>query len=254
MQKHKSKFTNSESPKTLTDIQHCLRLNDLDEIGDGTHYLDFHMLGLFSFNQMTLQEAVDFWMTFCHHIDVIPDTVTIHPDKPEWKSLYEKYNVNVVLDPECVWSDGSIGGYCTEFYKDGVEIGNIVNTLGQHIDCGFGMERLESFYTGTETISKNQILQRTINVLIDSGVMPSNVGRGYVLRKLIRIGVNNGVEFTDHPIIEKERKRIERIRNSIPRLVSKNPDKDDKFFWETYGITREELEEVYPLIFVTQVI
>lgn len=252
MQKHKSKFTDSESPKTLTDIQHCLRLNDLDEIGDGTHYLDFHMLGLFSFNQMTLQEAVDFWMDFCHHIDVIPDTVTIHPDKQEWKSLYSRYNVNVVLDPECVWSDGNIGGYCTEFYKDGVEIGNIVNTLGQHIDCGFGMERLESFYTGTEIISKNEILERTIRVLIDSDVIPSNTGRGYVLRKLIRMGLNDDIDLLNHPMVEKEVKRIERIRNSIPRLVVKNPDKDSTFFWETYGITLDELQEIYPSCFMTE--
>lgn len=249
MQKHKSKFTDSETPNTLTDIQRCLRLNDLDEIGDGTHYLDFHMLGLFSFNKMTLQEAVDFWMQFCHYINVIPDTVTIHPDKQEWITLYSKHDVHVTLDPECVWSDGSIGGYCTEFYKDGVEIGNIVNTLDRHIDCGFGMERLESFYTGQPIISKEEILERTIEVLLHSNVQPSSLGRGYILRKLIRMGVNHEIQFIEHPIIEKEIKRIERIRNSVPRWVNKNPNKDEKFFWETYGITKDEILEIYPLFF-----
>ena len=37
--------------------------------------------------------------------------------------------VLVRIDNECLWSDGNIGGYCTEFYKNDIEIGNIVNTL-----------------------------------------------------------------------------------------------------------------------------
>jgi alanyl-tRNA synthetase len=46
MQKHKPRFLDPTHTGILSDIQHCLRLNDLDEIGDGTHLLDFHMLGL----------------------------------------------------------------------------------------------------------------------------------------------------------------------------------------------------------------
>ena len=79
-------------------------------------------------------------------IDV--DYVTIHPDKlDEWRSLYDNYDVEVRADEECKWSDGDIGGYCTEFFKNDVEIGNIVNPLGTCIDVGFGLQRLNMFVT-----------------------------------------------------------------------------------------------------------
>lgn len=242
MQKHKKKFTDTEPSHTLSDIQHCVRLNDIDEIGDGTHYIDFKMLGLFSFNNMTVQNAVDFWMEFCTHIGVIPDTVTIHPDKSEWVELYSKYDVTVLFDEECIWSDGNIGGYCTEFYKDGIEIGNIVNTLGKHIDCGFGLERLENLSNSDQNYNSEHVLVRTINLLIESSILPSNTKHGYILRKLIRKSVIDGIKLPNNNVVEKEYKRIEKIRKDIPRWVRRNPDKDDTFFWDTYGISLEEME------------
>jgi hypothetical protein len=239
MQKHKSSFLSPPRSQTLGDVQHCLRLNDLDEIGDGTHFLDFYMLGLFSFEGWSVQQGVDFWMGFCRRLGVMPDTVTIHPDCPHWSSLYEGYPVQVTLDPECRWSDGTIGGYCTEFYRDGVEIGNIVNPLGRHLDCGFGLERLQSFSHPSPQPTSQQVIERTVGVLLDSGVVPSNRQQGYVLRKLIRKGI--GGSLPDHPWVSKERLRIERIRRDVPRLLKRHPTSHPEFFWETYGISPEEL-------------
>ena len=239
MQKHKSSFLSPPRSQTLGDVQHCLRLNDLDEIGDGTHFLDFYMLGLFSFEGWSVQQGVDFWMGFCRRLGVMPDTVTIHPDCPHWSSLYEGYPVQVTLDPECRWSDGTIGGYCTEFYRDGVEIGNIVNPLGRHLDCGFGLERLQSFSHPSPQPTSHQVIERTVGVLLDSGVVPSNRQQGYVLRKLIRKGI--GGSLPDHPWVSKERLRIERIRRDVPRLLKRHPTSHPEFFWETYGISPEEL-------------
>lgn len=241
MQKHKPTFLSPPHPHTLGDIQHCLRLNDLEEIGDGTHYLDFYMLGLFSFNEWSVQQGVDFWMEFCRSVGVLPDTVTIHPDCPHWRCLYDNHTVQVKFDPDCQWSDGTIGGYCTEFYKDGVEIGNIVNPLGQHLDCGFGLERLEMFVSPSPTPPSQEVLVRTIGVLLDSGVVPSNSQQGYVLRKLIRKGM--GGVLPSHPLVDKELKRVERIRQNIPQWLKKHPTSPPEFFWETYGILPEELEQ-----------
>ena len=42
---------------TFSNIQKCLRLNDLDEVGDGTHFLIFEMIGLFSFRSWSLQKS-----------------------------------------------------------------------------------------------------------------------------------------------------------------------------------------------------
>jgi hypothetical protein len=46
-------------------------------------------------------------------------------------------------DSGCVWTDGNVGGFCSElFTPDGVEVGNLVNPLGHSIDVGFGYERI----------------------------------------------------------------------------------------------------------------
>ena len=135
MQQFKERFKSDETG-TQANIQSCIRLNDLEEIGDGTHFLYFDMIGLFSFRTMQLQTAVDFWMEFVEDVlEIKVDYVTIHPDKMEdWKSLYDNYDVEVRSEEECKWTDGDIGGYCTEFFKDDVEIGNIVNPLGRDPD------------------------------------------------------------------------------------------------------------------------
>ncbi len=77
-------------------------------------------------------------MGFLSEIGIEPDYVTIHPDCPKYKELYSYHDVTLKYDENCKWTDGDIGGYCTEFYKDGIEIGNIVNPLGTCIDVGFG--------------------------------------------------------------------------------------------------------------------
>lgn len=180
MQQFKSNFKDENYVGTKSNIQSCLRLNDIDEIGDGSHLLYFNMIGLFSFRDWTVPKSIDFWMTFLNRIEIKPDWVTIHPDKPEWRDWYQKWNVEVRLDEGCTWSDGEISGYCTEFYKDKIEIGNIVNPLGTCIDVGFGLERLEMILTGKPK-SKEETLKETIDKLIISGFKPGFNKQGYVL-------------------------------------------------------------------------
>jgi len=144
MQKHSTKFKNLDiNGVTIANIQSCLRLNDLDLIGDGTHLLYFNMIGLFSFRDMNIKQAIDFFVEYMNLIGVDISYITIHPDKKEWSSHYTEYDISIKEDPECIWSDGhGLGGYCTEFYHNDIEIGNIVNTCGDCIDVGFGYERL----------------------------------------------------------------------------------------------------------------
>src|SRR5574339_99585 len=126
MQQFKTQFKDqSIANVTQANIQSCLRLLDLDNIGDGTHFLYFNMIGLFSFRGMSVQEAVDFWMEYLSTLGLKPDYVTIHPDKPEWIALYNNYGVEVRADKECVWSDGELSGYCTELHKEGGYIDSV---------------------------------------------------------------------------------------------------------------------------------
>jgi hypothetical protein len=89
---------------------------------------------------LSVEEAIDFWLDFLAQIGVAPDYVTIHPDRlAEWTRFYRN-RLPIRPDLECTWSDGNITGYSTEFYKGGIEIGNIVNPLGTCIDVGFGLD------------------------------------------------------------------------------------------------------------------
>jgi len=235
MQQYKPLFNDTTYKGTKTNIQSCLRLNDLSEIGDGTHLLYFNMLGLFSFREMSVQQSVDFWMEFLNKIGIKPDYVTIHPDKPDWVKLYSNYEIEVRLDEGCIWSDGeNSGGYCTEFYKDDIEIGNIVNPLGDCIDCGFGSERLHMVLT-SEKKSTEETLIETIHKIIESGFTPTYNKQGSILRKLLRMCYLKNI-IIDHPFYEQEILRQEKILNRYNNLKDKHKDKDRNWWMSTHGI------------------
>ncbi len=231
MQQFKNKFKNPDK-STISNIQSCLRINDLNEIGNGFHSLYFNMMGLYSFDQKTLNWTIDFWMEFLNSINITPDYVTIHPDKKDWSKFYP--NVDVRYDSECIWSDGDIGGYCTEFYKNGIEIGNIVNPLGNCIDVGFGKERLEYILSGKEK-SKSDVLVETISKIINDGFVPSNTRHGYVLRKLLRMSYKDGI-LIDHPFYELEVQRQLKINDKWNNLKEKHKDKPSEWWFDTHGI------------------
>ena len=248
MQKHRGLFSDPGHTGVLTDIQRCLRLTDLDEIGDGVHRLDFHMLGLFSFRQWSVPEGIGFWMDFLRTVGLTPDTVTIHPDRSSWRHFYESYGVRVELDPECTWSDGHITGYCTEFYLDGVEIGNIVNPLGTCLDCGFGGERLQRLWETRQgmtpvVVDRGEVLRCTVETLLDSGVQPGPRRQGYVLRSLLRELIRGGHVLPDHPDVERELVRRQRVLKSLPGLQRRFPDQTFDYFWETHGVHPDDWED-----------
>jgi alanyl-tRNA synthetase len=246
MQQFKPFFKNETHIGTAANIQSCIRMNDFQEIGDATHLLYFNMIGLFSFREMKLQTAVDFWMEFLKtELNLKISYVTIHPDKTnndeDWSGLYKKHNVSVKLSDECKWTDGEIEGYCTEFFINDVEIGNIVNPFGNCIDVGFGLERLEMFVNGN-TITKEQTLKDTILKIISSGYKPSNLKHGYVLRKLLRELWKIGSSI-DHEYFTDEIERQKKILTKYERLKDKHSDKPKEWWFDTHGINLDELNE-----------
>lgn len=234
MQKYKKQFVDgSLIGQTVCNIQSCIRLNDIDSMGDGTHFGYFNMMGTFSFRHWTVQQTIDFWMTFLtQHLGIKVDYVTIHPDMPEWKSYH---SVEVKTDPECKWTDGEIGGYCTEFYTNGIEIGNIVNPLGNCIDVGFGLERLDMIINHTQPKTKEQSLIDVITKLIESGYVPSHKQQGYVLKRLLRSLHQLGGSMS-HPFFEQERSRQLRMTERYQKLLPKNPNMTKEWWYSTHGI------------------
>lgn len=237
MQKHKQKFRDVSYTDTFANIQSCLRLNDLDEIQDGNHLLYFNMIGFFSFRQWTLKQTIDFFLEFMESLGIRPDYVTIHPDKEEWKEYYP--NHKVVYDEECIWSDGDIGGYCTEFYYKGLEIGNIVNTLGTCIDVGFGLERLQMVLDPNYVSTEDTVLVETVKKLIESGITTSNNKQGYILKKLIRKLIKKGIILEKYPIFMTEVEKVKKQLEKFNRLYPKNMDKSKEWWWDTHGIQLE---------------
>jgi alanyl-tRNA synthetase len=151
---------------TLCNTQSCIRLNDLDLLGDGSHLGYFNMIGLFSFRHWTVPQTINFWMEYLGLIGVKPTHVTVHPTRQDWVPYH---TLPVKFDENCTWTDGQIGGYCTEFYVEGVEIGNIVNPLGSCIDVGFGFERLDGLVNGTPVKSEQECLSDVILRVSRSG-------------------------------------------------------------------------------------
>lgn len=241
MQQYKQLFSDPSHIGTVANVQACLRMGDLDEIGDGTHFLHFTMLGLFSFRELTVGDAIDFWIEFLGTLGLVPDHVTIHPDRlEEWSPLYRD-RIPIVPDAECIWSDGSISGYCTEFYKNGIEIGNIVNPLGSCIDVGFGAERLDMILNGTPPSDALATLSDTVMKIVESGYKPGNKEQGYVLRKLLRrIHVLGGT--LDHPYFEQEAERQERLRSKYLHLHDKYPEMSPEWWFDTHGIDLSDMQ------------
>jgi alanyl-tRNA synthetase len=245
MQQFKPLYSNPEYTHTFTNIQQCLRINDLDEIGDGTHFLTFEMIGLFSFRQWTLKNAIDFMYSFVNKLGIIPDYVTVHPDKyDDWLALYSEYGVEVRLDNECIWSDGSIGGYCTEFYKNDVEIGNIVNTMDTCIDVGFGLERLLEVTGSLMPKTKLQILEETALLLIQDGVVIGHNKKEYILKKLITESIFKG-SIVSNDFFDRIRTNQEKAYDIYMRKRNHKRfvDKDNLFWMDTYGFNISRMDE-----------
>jgi len=250
MQQFKPLYSNPEYINTFTNIQQCLRINDLDEIGDGTHFLKFEMIGLFSFREWSLKKSIDFMYSFVNKLGIKPDYVTIHPDKyEEWKDLYSEYDIEVRKDNECIWSDGSIGGYCTEFYKNNVEIGNIVNTMDTCIDVGFGLERLLEVTGNLVPKSKVQILEETALLLIEDGVVLGHNKKEYILKKLITESIFNGSQISND-FFDRIRFNQEKAYDTYMRKRNHKrfKDKDNIFWMDTYGFNINRMDE-YVMVF-----
>ena len=241
MQQFKSLYSDVRFFGTFANVQSCLRVGDLDQIGDGAHLLYFNMMGLFSFRQLSVKDAIDFWLSFLGVVGAQLDYVTIHPDKlSQWAPFYGD-RVPIRPDSECTWSDGDISGYSTEFYKNGVEIGNIVNPLGTCIDVGFGLERLDMVVSGSPPPTSRDTLTVAIERIIASGYRPGNKQQGYVLRKLLRqLWVSGG--SLDHQFFHDEVVRQKRLLERYKRLKQQYPDKPPEWWFDTHGIEIADVE------------
>lgn len=196
MQQFKSYYLGTPSPygNRVISVQKCLRVDDIDEVGDETHNTFFEMLGNFSFNypqgesSYFKSEAIRFGYEFIAEIlGMQIDYVTIFagdnksPKDTEtlaiWQDLAKAKGVQIVIKElgreDNFWGPTGAEGPCgptTEIFVNGVEVWNIVfnqyyssvdgklNDLPQQgVDTGGGLERILTQLEGVSSVYDSSI-------------------------------------------------------------------------------------------------
>lgn len=252
MQNLKPLFDKKDKRFNLSTMQTCIRTNDIDLIGDGTHLTSFKMIGNFSFSNPDYETSCNIWKQILNELNITNYKVHIHPE-----SNFEKYwkEKEIVIDKECLWSDGNIGGFCSEIYVNGLEIGNLVNPLKHSTDVGFGLERIYSVIENKQRVDETSLFDtsldyilrdhvRTIECLYKNNICPSNKGQGYITRRLLRRIIPNitNKSFIFDEWTENESKMRNDIINKAKRLLKRHKDKDSSWWWQSIGILPDELD------------
>jgi alanyl-tRNA synthetase len=101
MQNLRSRFRN---PDGTTDgsIQSCIRTNDLDLVGDGSHATLIEMVGNFSFGRSDYEDSVELWHRIVRHLSIPVTHVTVHPTRDDHRRLWVQRGYRVIPDLECV--------------------------------------------------------------------------------------------------------------------------------------------------------
>lgn len=212
------------------------------------------MLGNFSFNGPEYRVSCELWTRILRDLKVPSEPVHVHPERDDHKRIWIQLGHDVIDDPECKWSDGQIGGHCCEIYSRGVEIGNLVNPLDHSTDVGFGFERLvavlENKTRVDETFLFDQRLDpvtrdhvRTLDLLHKNSVKPGSKGRGSICRRLLRRVLDSIL----HPPpwfewIETEKHLRDRSIQTGRKLWKRHKNKSPTWWWETCGLTEEDLK------------
>lgn len=257
MQQLKPKFKTADGT-TYGSLQSCIRTNDIDLIGDGSHLTSFVMVGNFSFNGPSYEHSVEMWTAilgdlFNWDAPAMID-LHVHPDRDDHRKLWDSRGFVVLDNPECVWSDGDIGGHCCEVYYDALEIGNLVNPLGHSTDVGFGLERLLQVLEGKGRVDETSLFDqslhpvvrdhsRTLRLMRENGITPGNKGREYVCRRLLRrmMRYTDGVGTGVCDWITDERELLAKRLVTARKLWRKHQGKPPEWWWDTCGVFPEEV-------------
>ncbi len=252
MQRVKDRFHKPDGTKHGS-LQSCIRTNDIELVGDGSHLTYFEMIGNFSFGGGDYESSVEMWHLILSDLDVDVTNIHVHPSRDDHRRMWEKRKYEVVNDESCVWSDGQIGGECCEVFCGDLEIGNLVNPMGISTDVGFGWERLHQVVERKDRVDQTSLFgkyhpivsdhSRTLEVMRENGIKPGGKGRGYICKRLVRrmLPYLTDEKFIFDDWIDGERKLQRNKLKECRRLWRRHSDKSPEWWWETHGLFPEEL-------------
>ena len=155
------------------------------------------MLGNFSFGGNDYEQSVELWHCLLKDLEIKVDYITVHPSQIDHLKMWQSLVIKFILDNDCEWSDGKVGGYCCEVFSNGTEIGNLVNPMGHSVDVGFGWERIIMMVSDKSNVYETDLFRhhvsfvisdyiRTLECLWSNKIGPSSKGRNYICRRLLR--------------------------------------------------------------------
>jgi alanyl-tRNA synthetase len=204
MQQFKPYYLGDSSPfgNRVASVQKCVRVDDIEEVGDNTHLTFFEMLGNFSFqypkgeNSYFKKEAIRFgYELIAERLGLTIDYVTVFkgdattPADEEslqiWQELMKEKNIAIPIQKEGrednFWGPTGSHGPCgptTEIYVNGVEIWNIVfnqylkDIEGKYtpmemqgVDTGGGYERILATVEQKPSVFETSLLSSTMNLI-----------------------------------------------------------------------------------------
>ena len=254
MQVFKSRFTEKDG-QHQSSIHSCIRTDDIDLVGDGNHLTSFEMIGNFSFGNDDYLSTCRMWDAILCDLEFPVTHVTVHPSQTSHEAIWRELGYKIVLDEGCLWSDGNIGGYCCEIFSGELEVGNLVNPMGDSVDVGFGMERMVQILENKERVDETSLFgeghpivrdhERTLRLMQKNGVYPGAKSRLGMCRQLVR----RVLKFVDAlgeltPWLESENELLLRRRLDMERYSKRFGSKPPEYWKETHGWTVGEITEL----------
>ncbi|MBS6333922.1 MAG: alanine--tRNA ligase, partial [Veillonella sp.] len=201
--------------RRITTCQKSMRTGDLENVGrTARHHTFFEMLGNFSFGDYFKKEAIHWAWEFLTEVIKLDKNrlyVTVYPDDQEAYDTWhndcgvEESHITRLEDNFWEIGEGPCGPDSEIFFDQGPEHGCDDPNCAPGCDCDRYLEIWNLVFTqfnkmpdgSYEPLQHKNIdtgagLDRAVTALISDGVLPSNEGRGYVLRRILRRAVRHG--------------------------------------------------------------
>ena len=282
----------------LVNCQKCIRVDDIEEVGDESHLTFFNMLGNWSLGDYWKQEAIAWALEFLtQKLEIRKSELEITcfagdknaPRDDEAAEIWRKLGINKIKflpKKDNWWGPAGQTGPCgpdSEIFWKGIEIWNLVfmqynkNSQGEYkpleqknIDTGMGFARVTAllnnknsvfetdlFYPGIKTREQRIVADhvRAAVFAISDGAEPSNLDRGYIVRKLIRramryekniaqIAKNFTQENKILQILQTEQKKFQKtLERGLKEIVKNKKNRTAFEFYQSYGLPLEVIQE-----------